>query len=132
MNKLFSGILACMLMLTPLTAQDNPAAPYIPDKMVVTGAVVVKTPRIDPRDPKGPKLGNSAIVNGMIWWEGRTAKVRKDDNSWVTLTLTKVEMVKGKGGVLTFTVELTRHAEKPTFQVAMKKGTGWGLQKAKK
>jgi len=121
-----------MLMLSPLTAQDNPATPYIPAKMVVTGAAVVKTPRIDPRDPKGPKLGSSAIVNGRIWWEGHTAKVRKDDTHWVTLTLTKVEMVKGKGATLTFTVELTRHQDKPTFQVSIKKGTGWGLQKAKK
>lgn len=131
MNKLFSGILACMLMLSPLAAQDNPAAPYIPAKMEVTGVVIVKKPQVDPRNPKGPKLGNSAIVNGAIWWEGQTIKVRRDDNSWVTLTLTKVEMVKGKGGVLTFTVEFTRHAEKPTFQVSIKKASGWGLQKAK-
>ena len=131
MNKLFSGLLACMLMLSPLAAQDNPADPYIPAKMEVTGVAVVENPQVDPRNPKGPKLGSSAIVNGQIWWEGQTIKVRRDDNSWVTLTLTKVEMVKAKGGVLTFTVELTRHAEKPTFQVSIKKTSGWGLKKAK-
>jgi len=132
MNKLFSGILACLFMLSPLAAQDNPAAPYIPQKIEVTGVAVVENPKVDPRNPKGPKLGSSAIVNDSIWWEGQTIKIRKDDDSWVTLTLTKVERVKGKGGVLTFTVELTRHAEKPTFQVTIKKKSGYGLEKAKK
>lgn len=131
MKKLFAGILTGMLMLSPLAAQDNPAAPYIPQKMEVTGVAIVENPRVDPRNPKGPKLGSSAIVNDQIWWEGQTIKVRKDDDSWVTLTLTKVEMVKGKGGVLTFTIELTRHLNKPTFKVSIKKGSGWGLEKAK-
>ena len=132
MNKIFSGIIACILMLSPLAAQDNPADPYIPQKMEVTGVAVVENPRVDPRNPEGPKLGSSAIVNDRIWWEGQTIKVRRDDDSWVTLTLTKVEMVEGKGGVLTFTVELTRHAEKPTFQVTIRKSSKYGLEKAKK
>jgi hypothetical protein len=129
MNKIFLSLLISLVLVSPLTAQDNPADPYIPEKMEVTGAVVVEKPQVDPRSPKGPKLGSSAIVNGQIWWEGQTVKVRKD-NGWVTLTLTKVEMVKGKGAVLTFTVELTRHLEKPTFKVGIKKSSGWGLRKA--
>ena len=129
MNKLIFSLLVSLFLLSPLSAQDNPADPYIPDKMEVTGAVVVEKPQIDPRDPKGPKLGSSAIVNGRIWWEGKTTKVKRSGDSWVTLTLTKVEMVKGKGAVLTFTVELTRHLEKPTFKVGIKRASGWGLKK---
>lgn len=144
MNKIFTAIMTGMLMLSPAMAQDDvspvtsgstspitssDATPYIPETLEVTGVAIVSTPKTDPRDPKGPKLGSSAIVNGRIWWEGTTLKIRKDDNSWVTLTLTKVEMIKGKGGVLTFTIELTRHQNKPTFQVAIKKSTSWGLTK---
>jgi hypothetical protein len=140
MKKIFVGILTGMLMLSPVIAQDTPnpninndateAVPYVPEKMEVTGVAVVAKPQVDPRNPKGPKLGSSAIVNGQIWWEGQTIKVRKDDDSWVTLTLTKVEMVKGKGGVCTFTVELAS-SDKPTFKVSIKKSSGWGLEKAK-
>jgi hypothetical protein len=111
-----------MLFLSPAVA-DDAAAAYIPETLKVSGVVLVEQPTEDPRDPDGPKLGNSAIVNGKIWWEGQTIKVKKtadeDDDSWVTLTLTKVEKAKGKrGSVLTFTVELTRHLDKPTFTIA--------------
>ena len=131
MNKTFLNILMSIVLLSPAVAQDNSADPYIPEKMEVTGAAVVEKPKVDPRNPKGKKLGSSAIVNDKIWWEGATIKVRKSDDSFVTLTLTKVEMVKGKGAVLTFTVELTRHLEKPTFTVKLKRASGWGLKKAK-
>lgn len=119
MKNFIFGLLMSMFFLSPLSAQDNPADPYVPDKMEVTGAVLVEKPVVNPRDPKGPKLGSSAIVNDRIWWEGETIKVRKGDG-WVTLTLTKVERVKGQF-VLTFTVEFTRHLEKPTFKVFMKR-----------
>ena len=122
MNKFIFGLLVSLFLISPVSAQDNPADPYIPNKMKVTGVVVVKNPAVNPRNPKGPKLGSSAIVNDRIWWEGETIKVRKDDGGWVTLTLTKVEFVKGKG-VLTFTVELTRHLEKPTFKVNMRRAS---------
>jgi len=116
MNKIFSGIVAAFLLISPLTAAEIEP----PVKMEVTGVVVVSKTK--------KKLKNAAIVNDAIWWEGQTIKVRKDDDTWIILTLSKVEIVKGKGGVLTFLVEDGSN-DLPTFKVAIKKASGWGLTK---
>lgn len=94
----------------------NAAEIEAPIALEVTGVVVSHS----------NKYKSSAIVDDRIWWEGETKRIRKEDDSWVTLTLTKVEMVKGKGGVLTFTVETDN---KDTFTVSIKKSTTWGLHR---
>ena len=107
MNSIFSKILAAFLLLMPMSAVADVQAPL---PLEVTGVVVSHT----------PKIKSAAIVNDSIWWEGDTIKLRKEDNSWVTLTLTKVEMVEGRGGVLTFTIKTDAKVD-PTFKVGIKK-----------
>jgi len=128
MKKIFAAILAVTLWAVPTSAAEIDA----PVKLDISGVVVVDKPRPDPRDPKR-MLGNSAIVNDTIWWEGQTIRLRKDDNTWITLTLVKVEMVKGKGGVCTFRVEdgsRSHPSIRPTFKTAIKKKASWGLEKS--
>lgn len=127
MKKIFAAILAATLWAAPLSAAEIDA----PVKLDITGVVIVDKPRPDPRDPKR-MLGNSAIVNDTIWWEGQTVRLRKDDDSWITLTLVKVELVEGKGGVCTFRVEdaaRSPEAKPDTFKTTIKKKAGWGLDK---
>ena len=112
MRSLIVKIALIVLLGMPAAIADT--QPPLP--LDVTGVVVSSSKRYK----------SSAIVNDRIWWEGQTIRLRKEDDSWVTLTLTKVEMIQGRGGVLTFTVE-TENEEKPTFQVGIKKATGWGL-----
>ena len=111
MNKIFNVVLAAFLLIMPSTALA-----IEPSDLEVTGVVVSHTKRYK----------SSAIVNDRIWWEGETLRLRQDDDSWVTLTLVKVEMVEGKGGVLTFKVG-EADSEGETFQVGIKKSTRWGL-----
>tara|TARA_B100001109_G_scaffold241012_1_gene224807 strand:+ start:102 stop:446 length:345 start_codon:yes stop_codon:yes gene_type:complete len=112
MRSLIAKITLILLLGMPVATADTQP----PLSLEVTGVVVSHS----------KKFKSSAIVNDRIWWEGQTIRVRKEDDTWVTLTLTKVEMIQGRGGVLTFTVE-TEDEEKPTFQVGIKKATGWGL-----
>jgi hypothetical protein len=112
MRKFFATILTAFLMLSPaIAAEIDP-----PIKFDITGVVVSHT----------DKIKSSAIVDDRIWWEGETIRVRNEDDEWLTLTLIKVEMVEGKGGVCTFQVEEDVE-DKSTFTATIRKSTRYGL-----
>jgi len=123
MKKLFVSILTTfLLLLSPVFAVEIEP----PTALEVTGVVVSHTDNVQ----------SAAIVNDRIWWEGETIRLRTEDKGWITLTMIRVEMIEGKGGVCTFQVEDSLVVvegedtdDKPTFSVRIQQSADYGLSR---